>query len=452
MNAAKRALIVSLMAGVGGMGVGAAMAQEGAKAPDVAKAITGPDVDPAAKDLIDKCRAAIRDVKDISCGVDAASTVDGQTEKTTGKVWMVIERLGVGRGTQMKMFKMEKGTSDTMVAQSFDGKTAMKVDAAKKTVWSVSAEGENAYPLQEMGPLVPSWVMGDVLMQPAAVIIAAKLLPDAEVAGVKCKVVDYTVEVKSIVPDDVPSPEDAEEARQLEAARKDPPRMLLKQVRSIGEDLMPRKIESKVSYSGAYPTVPSGREFTGTFSDLKVNQSPAADVFAMKVPDGYTQAKADAGDVGLPSNDQPKLAFAAGDVAPAFALKDPSGKEVTLASLKGRVVLLDFWATWCGPCKAAMPSIQKIHEKFADKPVSILGVNTWERGKPDGPQKYMESKKFTYGLLMKGDDLAKTYGISGIPTLVLIGPDGKILHIGVGFSAGEEAHLTEMIEKAIPQG
>src|SRR5262249_32574459 len=144
-----------------------------------------------------------------------------------------------------------------------------------------------------------------------------------------------------------------------------------------------------------------------------------------------------------------KLKFAAGDEAPAFALKDPAGKEVTLASLKGRVVLLDFWATWCGPCKAAMPSIQKLHEKYKGKSVTVLGVNTWERGGPDLAAKYMEKSGYTYGLVVKGDDLAKTYGISGIPTIVLIGPDGKILHIAVGFAEGEEEHLAKLIDKAL---
>ncbi len=114
-----------------------------------------------------------------------------------------------------------------------------------------------------------------------------------------------------------------------------------------------------------------------------------------------------------------------------------------------RVVLLDFWATWCGPCKAAMPSIQKLSEKYQGKAVSVFGVNTWERGAADVAQKYMAKNKYTYGLLLKGDDLAKTYGISGIPTFVLIGPDGKILHLGVGFEEGEGDRMAEIIDTAL---
>jgi thiol-disulfide isomerase/thioredoxin len=97
----------------------------------------------------------------------------------------------------------------------------------------------------------------------------------------------------------------------------------------------------------------------------------------------------------------------------------------------------------------AMPGIQKIHEKYKGKPVTVIGVDTWERGPADGPKKYMDKQGFTYGLLLKGDDLAKAYGISGIPTFVLIGADGKVLFTSVGFSDEAEAKVSELIDKAL---
>ncbi len=95
--------------------------------------------------------------------------------------------------------------------------------------------------------------------------------------------------------------------------------------------------------------------------------------------------------------------------------------------------------------------MQKLHEHFQGKPVSVFGVNTWERGAKANEKalKYLSDHKFTYGALLKGDDLAKTYGISGIPTFVLIGPDGKIIHIGVGFEDDGDAKLEKMIEDAL---
>ena len=124
------------------------------------------------------------------------------------------------------------------------------------------------------------------------------------------------------------------------------------------------------------------------------------------------------------------------------------GKEVTLASLKGKVVLLDFWATWCGPCKAAMPTIQKISEDYKSKDVVVLGVNTFEQ-KPDAAKDYLAKKKFTYGCLLKGDELAKAYGVTGIPTLVIIGKDGKVASTEVGMSDESGAMTRKAIDAAL---
>jgi thiol-disulfide isomerase/thioredoxin len=143
------------------------------------------------------------------------------------------------------------------------------------------------------------------------------------------------------------------------------------------------------------------------------------------------------------------LKVKAGDAAPDFKLKDTDGKEVSLDSLKGKVVLLDFWATWCGPCKAAMPLIQKIHEDYKSKGVAVYGVNTWEKKEGAG-KKYMDDKKYTYGCLLAGDDLAsKGYGTSGIPTLVIIDKGGKIAMIEVGLGPDGDKKLRAAIDASL---
>jgi thiol-disulfide isomerase/thioredoxin len=95
-----------------------------------------------------------------------------------------------------------------------------------------------------------------------------------------------------------------------------------------------------------------------------------------------------------------------------------------------------------------MPSIQKISEDYKGKDVVILGVNTFERKEGAG-KKYMTDKGFTYGCLLAGDDLAVAYGISGIPTLIVIGKDGKIEKIEVGFGPDGDKGLRAAIDAGL---
>ncbi len=192
---------------------------------------------------------------------------------------------------------------------------------------------------------------------------------------------------------------------------------------------------------------------TFTVFGLKVDPKTDDATFSLKAPEGFTKADPEmpgmmmGGDEGE-APQRPALAVKAGDPAPDFKLMTLDGKEVTLASLKGKVVLLDFWATWCGPCKAAMPTIQKISEDYKSKDVVVLGVNTFEQ-KPDAAKDYLAKKKFTYGCLLKGDELAKAYGVTGIPTLVIIGKDGKVASTEVGMSDESGAMLRKAIDAAL---
>jgi thiol-disulfide isomerase/thioredoxin len=404
------------------------------QAPDAAASQEA--VDPAAKEFIAKFRAAIKDLKDISCTSEQTSKVEGKGETFKGEVVATIIRApGTGGAGMLKQFKIVAKGEEGETVWAFDGRKATRLEHGKKTFAEVEAPDGRAFPVMQASQVLPTWTLSDVLVNPNAKLVAAKMLPDAKANGTDCKVVAYTVEI--------PMPSDPESGGKEG-------KTVLKQVRHVGaEDLMPRRIESTISFVGEVPEGATPRTFVGNYLNIKTNLQPGKEVFALTAAEGYKTVEADAQEMGVPSNQPPKLKFAANDMAPDFVLKTPDGKEVSLAGLKGKVVLLDFWATWCGPCKAAMPSIQKLHEKYERKPVAILGVNTWEQGAANVAQKYMEKNKFTYGLLLKGDDLAKAYGLSGIPTLVLIGPDGKIIHIGVGFGPGEDEHLADLIDKAL---
>ena len=177
-------------------------------------------------------------------------------------------------------------------------------------------------------------------------------------------------------------------------------------------------------------------------SDLNTSPKFDADTFKIEIPEGFKER-------------QPKLRVTsspgllpAGTLAPDWSLKTPEDNEVVLSKLRGKIVLLDFWATWCGPCKRRMPDIQKINDLYKDKPVAVYGISTFETG---DPVKYMRNEKYTYGLLLNGDRVAKKYGVGGLPSLYLIGPDGKVIFAVSGFSSGHEKTLRELIDAELEQ-
>jgi thiol-disulfide isomerase/thioredoxin len=144
--------------------------------------------------------------------------------------------------------------------------------------------------------------------------------------------------------------------------------------------------------------------------------------------------------------EQPTGLLQAGTVAPDWTLLDSKGNKVTLSSLKGKVIVLDFWATWCAPCKQVMPTIQKLHEKYKSKGVLVYGVNTWERA---DAAKFMKDNKYSYGLLLKGDDVALKYRVEGIPTLYVINKAGKIVFSESGATPNFEKNLENAIKNAM---
>ncbi len=139
-----------------------------------------------------------------------------------------------------------------------------------------------------------------------------------------------------------------------------------------------------------------------------------------------------------------------------FTLKDFSGNALTLSSLKGKVVVVDFWATWCGPCKASFPYLQKVYEKYKDNQnIVFLAVDTWERIKGydetvANAKKFMVDNKYTFLVVIDeitGTRVAEKYGVDGIPTKFVIDKKGNIAFETVGFSGPEMVEeMTQQIE------
>lgn len=185
-----------------------------------------------------------------------------------------------------------------------------------------------------------------------------------------------------------------------------------------------------------------------TITNLRIGADVSDSALTIAPPDGYEVRKIEAAKEPSRSASSAREAPASleGKPAPAWTLKDPSGVEHSLADYKGKVVLIDFWATWCGWCKLGMPAIQKLHEKYKGKDVEIIGITVWEAG---DPVKFMKDSGFTYTLLLHGDDVAPDYGIQNIPRLVVIGKDGSVVHDTTGYDEKAEANLSAVIDKAL---
>mgnify|MGYP000240225638 FL=1 len=138
--------------------------------------------------------------------------------------------------------------------------------------------------------------------------------------------------------------------------------------------------------------------------------------------------------------------------APEFKLKDSDGKVVTLADYKGKAVLLNFWATWCGPCKVEIPWFIEFEQKFKDKGFAVLGVamdeEGWEVVKP-----YIAEKKVNYRILGGDDSTAQLYGgVESLPTTFLIDKKGMIAGVHVGLVSKSEYEKDILALLSAPAG
>ncbi len=142
------------------------------------------------------------------------------------------------------------------------------------------------------------------------------------------------------------------------------------------------------------------------------------------------------------------------DPSPAFVVQDEKGNNVSLADFKGKTIVLDFWATWCGPCKKSFPAMQRVVNKYRNAPdVKFLFIDTWERTETplQNAKEFLDSHNYTFDLYLDPKDSSgnnnkavSLFGIKGIPQKYVIDAKGNIRFNVEGFDDGDDATVEEL--------
>ncbi len=134
--------------------------------------------------------------------------------------------------------------------------------------------------------------------------------------------------------------------------------------------------------------------------------------------------------------------------APDFALKSDSGENLRLSELRGDVVLINFWASWCGPCRQEMPLLSGLHEQYRDLGFTVLGVNVEENS--EAARKLLRDMPVSFPVLFDTDSaVSKQYDVMAMPSTVLVDRDGNMRYLHRGFNPGEEAIYAEKVRDLI---
>jgi peroxiredoxin len=141
-------------------------------------------------------------------------------------------------------------------------------------------------------------------------------------------------------------------------------------------------------------------------------------------------------------------ALDAGGKAPELTLKDLSGKTISLSSLAGKVVILDFWATWCAPCREEMPELQKFYKKYNAQGLEVVGISVDKA--PDGIKSFIDKLKVTFPVAHDdGHKVADKYSPPRMPSSYIIDRKGVVRYVHGGYRAGDAAEFEKEIKELL---
>lgn len=136
--------------------------------------------------------------------------------------------------------------------------------------------------------------------------------------------------------------------------------------------------------------------------------------------------------------------------APDFSLNDLSGKNLRLSDLKGSVVMIEFWATWCPPCRDSVPELNNLYQKYKDRGFVLLGLSVdTGRDAQSTVNSFVKEFNITYPVLIDKSDVKALYGVYSVPTTYLIDRNGNVVNSHIGFAPGSGELLAQEIEKIL---
>lgn len=136
------------------------------------------------------------------------------------------------------------------------------------------------------------------------------------------------------------------------------------------------------------------------------------------------------------------------ETAPDFTLKTLEGPNLRLEEYRGQVVLVNFWASWCGPCRQEMPILDRLHQRYEDTGFAVLGVNVEGEEKP--AREIVDKTKVTFPVLIdEGQLVSELYDLEAMPSTVVIDRDGLVRYVHRGYKPGDEAKYVEVVKQLI---
>ena len=137
-------------------------------------------------------------------------------------------------------------------------------------------------------------------------------------------------------------------------------------------------------------------------------------------------------------------------LAPDFTLRTLDGREILLSKLRGKVVVLDFWATWCGPCKESIPTLVQIYRTYHQKDLEIIGMNV-DRGDVSSVLRFVKLMDIPYPVIITPDEVQRKYGVTGLPTIILLDKQGRVRDKFLGFSSKIGQRITARVSEFISE-